>query len=203
MKDVCRYYDPTRKNKCTLSHWVCRYWSYDAWDVCPNWRPKQDNQMKTTLNVEQSTLLIELGVDCKECHDSAYILNDQCRKVRWEDDYELKPNEFCSKTYIGDDWDMLSQDYDNPDNWVKDSIKAYIFTLQDLLSILSKKITDHMNIYNLEIGVWDSGDGWTACYRNRITGTDDLESYQEAEQLIDCIYDIIVWLKQQDNIQEL
>ena len=70
-----------------------------------------------------------------------------------------------------------------------------VINLNEILSILPKKITDRQNIYNLEIGIWDSGDGWSICYRNRITGTDDLESYQESEELVDAVFDIIVWVR--------
>lgn len=74
--------------------------------------------------------------------------------------------------------------------------------LTDLLSILPHKITDRQRIYNLEIGIWDSGYGWTICYRDRINDTDDLETYQEAEELIDAVYQELCFLKA-EKIQTL
>lgn len=76
-----------------------------------------------------------------------------------------------------------------------------VINLVEMLSILPKKITDCRNIYNLEIGVCDSDDWWTICYRNRITGMDDLDSYQESKELIDAVYDEIVFLKDNPELK--
>lgn len=73
--------------------------------------------------------------------------------------------------------------------------------LTDLLSILPKKITDRRSIYNLTIGV-NSEDLWYAKYINDLDNWDSLNSYQDAHELCDCIYDMIVWLKTK-NIKEL
>lgn len=73
------------------------------------------------------------------------------------------------------------------------------FSLGALLSILPKKITDRRDIYNLTIGV-NSEDLWYAKYLNEHECWDSLNSYQEAHELCDCIYDMIVWLKEKPQL---
>lgn len=69
-----------------------------------------------------------------------------------------------------------------------------LFRLDDLLRILPQKITDRRKVYNLTMGV-NSEDLWYAKYMNIHNCCDELDSYQDAHELCDCIYDMIVWLK--------
>ena len=78
------------------------------------------------------------------------------------------------------------------------------FSLGALFSILPKKITDRRKVYNLQIEIsdcLDADDKWCILYRNSL-GIDELDSFQSAEELIDAIYNILVWLKE-NKIQEL
>lgn len=81
-------------------------------------------------------------------------------------------------------------------------IDEYRFCLTDLLRILPKKITDRRDIYNLNIGV-NSEDLWYAKYLNDHECWDSLNSYQDAHELCDCIYDMIVWLKEKTELKWL
>lgn len=76
-----------------------------------------------------------------------------------------------------------------------------VINLDEMLSILPKKITDRRKIYNLTMGV-NSEDLWYAKYMNDHDCYDELGSYQDAHELCDCIYNMIVWLKT-NKIQEL
>lgn len=120
--------------------------------------------MKTTLSVEDSAKLIELGV-------SPALAN-----VRF--DYDKNGNE----------------------------IREYQFSLDCLLAILPKKITDRRVIYELRMGICNSlggGEYWYIKYVNPFLDTDELESFQSAEELIDAVYQELCWIKQQENVKEL
>lgn len=86
--------------------------------------------------------------------------------------------------------------------YLGDDNEEYVFTLTDLLSILPKKITDRRKVYNLTIGV-NSEDLWYVKYINSLDDWDSLNSYQDAEELCDCIYDMIVWLKENKELKWL
>lgn len=90
--------------------------------------------------------------------------------------------------------------FPHPDGeyWQGDECGDICFTLEDLLSILPKKITDRRDIYNLNIGV-NSEDLWYAKYLNDHECWDSLNSYQDAHELCDCIYDMILWLKEKSE----
>lgn len=77
-----------------------------------------------------------------------------------------------------------------------------LFTLQDLLSILPKKVSDRQRIYELEISVDHYSDAWCVQYTHN-TDVNNLEdSFQSAEELIDAIYAEICFLKT-ENIKGL
>lgn len=120
--------------------------------------------MKTTLTYKESKHLKELGVDPK--------LASVCAD-------DVPENEKPS-------WDAP--------NMIEILESQLVYSLDDLLSILPKKITDRRGVYNLTIGV-NSEDLWYAKYLNDHECWDSLNSYQDAHELCDCIYDMIVWLK--------
>lgn len=111
--------------------------------------------MKTVLSVEESTRLIELGVD----KNLADIVS-------------------ANEPYYPDDVE---------------------FSLGALFSILPKKVTDRRKVYNLTMGV-NSEDLYYAKYMNIHNCCDELDSYQDAHELCDCIYDMIVWLKENPEL---
>lgn len=70
--------------------------------------------------------------------------------------------------------------------------------LTDLLSILPKKISDRRRIYELRMGVTDcicADEQWYVEYKDSHNDMDELESFQAAEELIDAIFDMIVWIR--------
>ena len=84
-------------------------------------------------------------------------------------------------------------------------IVEYCFRLEDLLRILPKKITDRRKIYQLRMGITDciiGDEHWYVVYKDSRTDVDELESFQSAEELIDAVYAILVWLKT-NKIKEL
>ena len=74
-----------------------------------------------------------------------------------------------------------------------------VINLNEMLSILPQKITDRRKVYNLTMGV-NSEDLWYAKYMNIHNCCDELDSYQDAHELCDCIYDMIVWLKENPEL---
>ena len=79
-----------------------------------------------------------------------------------------------------------------------------VINLDEMLSVLPKKITDRRKVYNIQIEIsdcLDEDEKWYISYRNSLD-IDELESFQSAEELIDAIYNILVWLKT-NKIQEL
>lgn len=116
--------------------------------------------MKTTLTIEQSARLIELGVDERKA-SSIYYTIDPCDH--------------------------------------KKRIRKYQFGLTDLLRILPKKIKSGSTTFRLRMGV-DVSDNYWVKYVSDPWGADPFESYQEEEDLIDAIYAMIVWLKENPEL---
>lgn len=79
-----------------------------------------------------------------------------------------------------------------------------VINLDEMLSVLPKKITDRRKVYNLLIETADCLDGkerWYISYRNTLD-VDELDSHQSAEELCDAVYDMIVWVRT-NNVREL
>lgn len=79
-----------------------------------------------------------------------------------------------------------------------------VINLDEMLSVLPKKITDRRKVYNLRIDISDCLDGnekWCISYRN-VLDVDELETFQSAEDMIDAVYAMLCWLKT-ENIQTL
>lgn len=77
-----------------------------------------------------------------------------------------------------------------------------LFTLQDLLSILPKKITDRRRICELRIWVDHYSDNWCIKYTHDTDVNDFEDSFVSADELIDAVYQEICFLKT-ENIKEL
>ena len=114
--------------------------------------------MKTTLTIEESSRLIELGVD--KCLANIVSANEP---------------------YYSDDVE---------------------FSLGALLSILPKKITDRRNIYRLQIGVTGLEEIWYVRYIGGQYDSDELDTRQESDNLINAVYYMLCYLKE-NKIQEL
>lgn len=141
--------------------------------------------MKTTLTIEQSARLIELGVDKELANDSSFVFDKQGSTIPCTKGYALKPNEYCAEIQFADE--------DNP------CVMAHIFNLQDLLSILPKKIKCGSTSFRLRIGV-DVYDNYWVKYVTTPWGVDPLKSSQKAEELCDAIYAEICWLKEDPEL---
>ena len=76
------------------------------------------------------------------------------------------------------------------------------FTLEDLLRILPKKITDRQRIYELRIWIDHYSDNWCIEYVHDSLCNDFDDSFVSAEELIDAVYQEIVFLKT-DGIKEV
>lgn len=127
--------------------------------------------MKTTLTIEQSARLIELGAD-KELANVCADVPD-CDKPEWND-----PNAI----------DILES--------------QCVFSLESLLAILPKKITDRQRIYDLRIWVDHYSDNWCIEYTHDYGCNDLDDSFVSAEELIDAVYAEICFLKT-NNVKEL
>lgn len=71
-----------------------------------------------------------------------------------------------------------------------------IHTLDKLISILPKKITDRGKVYELKIWVDHYSDAWYIEYTNVNECSDTLDSFQSAEELCDAVYYMIRNVKQ-------
>lgn len=84
----------------------------------------------------------------------------------------------------------------------KKCIRKYQFCLTDLFRILPKKVSDRRKIYSLTIEIADCLDGddkWCISYRNTLD-MDEWDSFQSAEELIDAIYAMILFLKSEKEL---
>lgn len=89
--------------------------------------------------------------------------------------------------------------------WQGEECGDICFTLEDLLAMLPKKITDRRNIYELRIGVTDClfvDEQWYVEYKDSRTDIDELDTFRSADELIDAVYAEICFLKT-NNIKEL
>lgn len=78
-----------------------------------------------------------------------------------------------------------------------------VINLGEMLSILPKKITDRMRIYELKIWVDHYSDAWCIEYTNVNECSDTLDSFQSAEELCDAVYYMIRWICKNDNVKQL
>ncbi|MCM1225131.1 MAG: hypothetical protein NC548_62840 [Lachnospiraceae bacterium] len=113
--------------------------------------------MKTKLTTDQSSRLIELGIDERKAS-----------KEQWFG----RENFYCS-----------------------------IFSLADLLALLPKWIKHRHYLCYLEMGVDRYEEHWYACYKSD-QDCDEAGSFQSAEELIDCLYEMLIFLIE-NNLYEV
>ncbi|MCM1225202.1 MAG: hypothetical protein NC548_63195 [Lachnospiraceae bacterium] len=79
-----------------------------------------------------------------------------------------------------------------------DAIEPKVFTLTDILSILPKWIKHRHYLCYLEMGVDRYSEAWFARYASE-HGVDEADSFQCSEELIDCLYNLLVWLLEEGH----
>lgn len=80
-----------------------------------------------------------------------------------------------------------------PGAWADAGYGDPIFSLTDLLSILPKWIKHRHYLLYIEIAYDRYGGCWVASYRSE-HGCDKADTFQSAEELIDCLYELLVQL---------
>lgn len=108
--------------------------------------------MKLELTIEQSSRLIEIGVDAS-----------------------------------------MASENTTPGAWADAGYGEPIFTLADLIGLLPKWIKHRYYLCYLEMGVDKWEEHWYACYKSE-QGCDEANTFQSAEELIDCLYELLVFL---------
>lgn len=132
-------------------------------------------EMKTTLTVEESARLIELGVDPKMAKGVCLDFNGTYAYISGEE----------TKTVV--DWVNMEYYTEQP----------VVFTLADILSILPKEIEDsNLDIISTQVDIKNHKkiSGWLVTY---IDSHNDLafgdESIFQAPELIDALYQLLIW----------
>lgn len=82
-------------------------------------------------------------------------------------------------------------------------IDAKGLDLQGLLAMLPKKITDRRNIFHLEMGIDHYSDEWYLKYVDYENCCDDLESWHSAAELIDVVFEGILWINSESSVHPI
>ena len=129
--------------------------------------------MKTTLTVEESARLIELGVDPKMASTTCINFNGTYAYVSGEESETVR--------------DCVNGQYYTEE--------CSCFTLADILSILPKEIK--VDKVNLSLVMEWQCDKWYVCYM----GPGYMKAYQAAPELIDALYSLFIWCLEQKIIK--
>lgn len=124
--------------------------------------------MKTELSKEQSKHLIDLGVGSDK----------------------------ASKCWVTDPNDDESKQLVNHDEYCYEcaALKPQpVFTLTDMLSIIPKWIKYRNMLLWLQIRVDEYQELWCCEYEGGPYGCDNADTFQSAEELIDALYELLVY----------
>lgn len=80
------------------------------------------------------------------------------------------------------------------------SIVQHVFTIGDLFGILPTWIKYRHYLLYLNIWIDKYSEMWNASYRSDMD-TDEADSYQCADELTDCLYNMITWLIDNDYME--
>lgn len=81
-----------------------------------------------------------------------------------------------------------------PGAWADAGHGEPIFTLADLIGLLPKWIKYRYELYWLDMRVDKYQEHWCADYRGGTYDCDEADTFQSAEELIDCLYKLLVFL---------
>ena len=105
---------------------------------------------------------------------------------------ELTKDQSARLIELGIDASKASENT-TPGAWADAGHGESIFILTDLIGLLPKWIKYRHYLCYLEMGVDRYSEVWYASYRSEM-GNDEADTFQSAEELIDCLYELLVFL---------
>lgn len=139
------------------------------------------------LSIEQMQHLKELGVDTSQASMVLIVLDCNNNIIEWDEIANHKEDEISFKYFDAEDGN-----YDH--SYRKD---CGVFTLQDILNLLPKKIERRFEEYELTFFYSITSYKWTVQYLNEGYSFMD---YFSGNNLISAAYQILLWCIKEDYI---